>query len=127
MLSWIFGDRSEREAKQLNRDAPIILKQAEEMFSDSSLTVVADLVREHIKRAHNIFGTQDIDYRRALQDYRRLHKDARSRTNQRELSAMTLVIIYLRSELTGPAAAPARERINHFISTFAGKPPPAAP
>ncbi len=116
MLDWLFGNRVEREAKQLNRDVPLIIEQAEGMFSAQSMTVVADMVDEHIKRAHNIYGTKAIDYQRALHDYKKLHKDARGRTDQRALSAMTLVIIYLRSEIAGDAAAPARAAIERFIA-----------
>ena len=119
MLGWLFGNRAEREAKQLNRDAPLILEHARNMFSEGSMTVVADLAREHIERAHVQYGTQAIDYRRALQDYKRLHKDARGRNDQRALSALTLVIIYLRSEIAGEAAAPARDTINNFTASCA--------
>jgi len=122
MLGWLFGNRAEREAKQLNRDAPLILEHARNMFSESSMTVVADLTREHIERAHVQYGTQTIDFRRALQDYKRLHKDARGRNDQRALSALTLVIIYLRSEIAGAAAAPARDTINAFTASCASAP-----
>ena len=122
MLGWLFGDKEAREAKQLNRDVPLIIEQAEGMFSPGSMTVVADMTAEHIKRAHDIYGTQAIDFQRALFDYKKLHKDARGRTDQRALSAMTLVIIYLRAEIAGDAARPARDAIEQFV-TDSGSPP----
>jgi hypothetical protein len=118
MLNWLFGDKTEREAKQLNRDAPLIIEQAKEMFGPPSMIEVAKLAGQHIERAHKIYGTETIDLKRALDDYRKLHKDARRNTDQRGLSAMTLVIIYLRSELAGSAAAPARDVINTFVTDF---------
>jgi len=124
MLDWLFGNRAEREAKQLNRDAPLILEHAKNMFSDGSMATVASLAQEHIERAVTIYGTKPIDVRRALLDYRRLHKDARGRNDQRALSAMTLVIIYLRAELAGDAATPARETINNFIANSRAAPDP---
>jgi len=127
MLGWLFGNRAEREAKQLNRDAPLILEHARNMFSEGSMTVVADLAREHIERAHVQYGTQIIDFRRALLDYRRLHKDARGRNDQRALSALTLVIIYLRSEIAGEAAAPARDTINDFTASSGSAAEPDTP
>jgi len=127
MLDWLFGNRAEREAQQLNRDVPVILEQAEGIFSPDSMTVVADMTAEHIKRAHDIYGTQAIDFQRALLDYKKLHKDARGRTDQRALSAMTLVIIYLRAEITGDAARPARDAIEQFIARVGSTPDLAAP
>jgi len=124
MLGWLFGNRREREARQLIRDAPLIIEHAENMFSPESMTVVADLAREHIERAHSMYGTAEIDLKRALQDYKKLHKDARGRNDQRALSAMTLVIIYLRSELAGEAAAPARRTINDFAARCGSPPDP---
>jgi hypothetical protein len=122
MLGWLFGNKAEREAKQLNRDVPVILEQARSMFSEQSMRVVADLTLEHINRAHNIYGSKTIDFQRALFDYKKLHKDARGRSDQRALSAMTLVIIYLRSEIVGETAAPARSAIEDFVkSTISGE------
>jgi len=118
MLAWFFENKIEREAQQLIRDVPIIIEQAREIFSDPSMKEVADLVRQHIERAHRLYGTQTTDFKRALYDYRKLHKDARRNTDQRALSAMTLVIIYLRSEIAGEAAAPAREGIERFMSDY---------
>ena len=127
MLDWLFGNRAEHHAKQLNRDAPLIIEHARNMFSERSMADVADLAREHIERAHNIFGTKSIDQKRALQDYRKYHKDARNRNDQRALSAITLVIIYLQAELAGDAASPARKTIEQFIAGSGSSSAPDSP
>jgi len=118
VFGWLFGSNPEKEAKQLIRDVPLILEQARGLFSEEGMQVVADTAREHIERAHNIYGTEGIDLDRALYDYRKLHKDARRRTEQRVLSGLTLVIIYLRAEKTGAAADPARAAIETFIAEY---------
>ncbi len=123
MLKWLFGDKQERDAKQLNRDAPLIIEHAQNIFADPSMTDIANLAAQHIERAHKIFGTDTIDLKRAVYDYRNLHKAARRNADQRGLSAMTLVIIYLRSELSGPAAMPARQTIDDFISKYGSNEP----
>ncbi len=115
IFKW-FANRGEREAKQLNRDAPLIIEQALDTLAESRLREVAETVGEHIPRAHKIYGQTPIDYKRAIADYRRLHKDARRNNDQMALSAMTLVIIYLRAEVAGPAADPARAAIDTFVA-----------
>lgn len=115
ILKW-FANRGEREAKQLNRDAPLIIAQASQTLSESRLREVATTVAEHIPRAHKVYGQTAIDYKRAIQDYRRLHKDARRNNDQMALSAMTLVIIYLKAEVAGPPADPARAAIDAFTA-----------
>lgn len=118
MFGWLFGKNPEKEAKQLIRDVPLIIEQAEGLFSAEGMQVVADTAREHIERAHTVYGTKPIDLARALDDYRRLHKDARQRTEQRVLSGLTLVIIYLRAEKAGEMADPARTAIEAFIAKY---------
>ncbi len=114
IFKW-FANRGERDAKQLNRDAPLIIEQAYETLPGPRIHEVAVTTAEHIRRAYKNYGTKHIDFKRALQDYRGLHRDARRRGDQMALSAMTLVIIYLRAELAGPAADPARAAIDDFI------------
>ena len=118
MIFGIFGNRKQRQTRQLNRDAPVIIEQAEQMFTDNRLAEIAMTVSKHLERAHRMFGRTPIDLQRAHHEYRRLHKEARSKNEQANLTAMTLVIIHLRSELAGADAAPARDAINKFISRY---------
>lgn len=114
MLRWIIEYRRAAEARQLNRDAPAVIAHATELFQEKIVTEIRKLVRDHVERAHSQYGTSVVDLKRAHYDYKRLHKEARRRNDQTALSAMTLIIIYLRAELSGDAAAPACRAIDNF-------------
>ena len=122
MIFGLFGDPVVREAKQLNRDAPIIIEQAEQMFTDNRLREIAAMVVEYRDRAHQIFGREPIDLRRAHDELKKFHKEARNRNDQLKLTSMTLVIIYLRTELNGIGAAPARAAIDQFAARWLDAP-----
>ncbi len=115
MFRWFLTYRAAMEARQLNRDAPEIITHAVELFRPERVAEITTLIGDHIKRAHGQYGTNAIDLKRALFDYQRLHKEARRRGDQTALSALTLTIIYLRAEIAGPAAAPARAAIDGFV------------
>ena len=118
MLSTIFGDKNKREAAQLNRDAPAIIEQAEQMHPVPSLHIMAKSITDLIERAHVQYGRQEIDLKRAHFDYRVFHKEARRKNDQIGLSTMTLVIIYIRAEIAGPPANPARAAIEAFMAKW---------
>ena len=118
MVFGLFGEFKKRQSRQLNRDAPIIIEQAEEIFTNSSLSQIAATVSTELQRAHLMFGQKPVDLRRAHDEYRKLHKEARRRNNQADLTAMTLVIIHLRAQITGIDALPARTGIEQFIARY---------
>jgi hypothetical protein len=122
MIFGLFGDPAAREAKQLNRDAPLIIEQAEQTFTDARVREIAAAVVEHRDRAHQLFGRSGVDLRRAHDEYKKLHKDARNRNDQLQLTAMTLVIIYLRAEMNGLGSAPARAAIEQFVARWSEAP-----
>ena len=115
MFRWITEYRLAAEARQLNRDAPEIIDHATELFQTKIVMEIRNIVHDHIDRAHRQYGTSLIDLKRAHLDYKRLHKEARRRNDQTTLSALTLTIIYLRAEIAGPAAEPARQTIDAFL------------
>jgi len=118
MIFGLFGDKKEREAKQFNKDAPLIIEQAEQLYAPPRLRAMAETIVEFIERAHVRYGTAEIDLKRAHFDFRGLHKEARRNNDQVGLSAMTLVIIYIRAEINGPMAAPARATIDAFTASW---------
>jgi len=120
MIFGLFGNRQARQARQLNRDAPVIIEHAEQLFTDNRLAEIAKTVVEHRKRAFEMFGRSAVDLHRAHDEYRKLHKEARRRNAQADLTAMTLVIIQIRSEIAGVDAAPARAAIDQFITRWGG-------
>ena len=118
MLSGIFGDKKKREARQLNRDASSVIYQAEQLYAPTRLSFMAETISTFIERAHVQYGSSEIDLKRAHYDYRGLHKEARRMNDQIRLSAMTLVIIYIRAEIAGPPAGPARAAIDQFTERW---------
>ena len=119
MFGWYFEFRRASEVKQLNRDAPLIVTHATDLFKPSILTEIAVQVRDHVDRSHAQYGTSLVDLKRAHFDYKRLHKEARRRADQTELSSMTLTIIYLRAEIAGSGADQARHDIEAFVNAYA--------
>ncbi len=119
MFRWYFEFRRDMEVRQLNRDASLIVRHATELFKPTILNEIAILVQNHIDRAHMQYGTSLIDLKRAHFDYKRLHKEARRKADQTGLSSMTLIIIYLRAEIAGPKARPARQDIEAFVKEYA--------
>ncbi|MBM08187.1 MAG: hypothetical protein CMF69_01205 [Magnetovibrio sp.] len=114
----LFDIFKKRQSRQLNRDLPIIIEQAEKMFADSRLSKIAGTVSAELHRAHKMFGTEPVNLRRAHYEYRKLHREARRNNNQAELTAMTLVIIHLRAEIVGGDALRARTGIEKFIERY---------
>ncbi len=108
----------QRQSRQLNRDASVIIEQAETMFAEKTLSRIAAIVSKEKQRAHEVFGQKPVDLRRAHYEYRKLHKEARRHNNQAELTAMTLVIIHLRADIAGVDALPARTSIENFIGRY---------
>ena len=119
MFQWYKDFRRAGEVRQLNRDAPAIIKHANELFMPKALTDIADLIRDHLDRAYRQYGTKTVDLQRAHFDYKRLHKEARRRGEQANLSGLTLTIIYLRAEIAGKGTEPAREAIDDFVNEHA--------
>ena len=118
MMFALFGDKKKREAKQLNRDVYTIIEQAKQLYSPKRLCYMAETVAELLARAHLRYGTSEVDLKRAHFDYRGLHKEARQKNDQVRLSAMTLVIIYIRAEIVGPSASTAIAEIDEFIKEW---------
>ncbi len=118
MIFALFGDKKKREAKQLNRDVSIIIEQANQLYSSKRLCDMAETVVELIDRAYLRYGKSEVDLKRAHFDYRGLHKEARRKNDQTRLSAITLVIIYLRAKLAGSGASPAIAEIDEFIDEW---------
>ena len=118
MIFGLFGDKTERESKQLNRDAPTIIAEAEKGYAPARLRAMAETITKYIDRAYTRYGTEPIDLKRAHYDFRSIHKETRRKNDQVGLSAMTLVIIYIRAEIAGPMADPARAAIKAFTTTW---------
>ena len=114
----LFGNKSEREARRLNRDAPVIIEHARQTFRGDRLRNIALRTVEHLERAHRVFEPNAIGLKRAIMEYQRLHREARDHRDDVSLSAFTLVLIYIRAEALGEAGRPAVHIIDDFIGEW---------
>ncbi len=114
----LFGNKSERDARRLNRDAPVIIEHARQTFRGDRLRNIALRTVEHLERAHRVFEPNAIGLKRAIMEYQRLHREARDHRDEVSLSAFTLVLIYIRAEALGEAGRPAVDIIDDFIAEW---------
>ncbi len=115
----LFGDKTQREARRLNRDAPVIIEHARQTFRRGGmLRDIALRTAEHLERAHKVFEANAIGLKRAIMEYQRLHREARDHHDDVSLSAFTLVLIYIRAEALGEAGRPAVRAIDDFIGEW---------
>ena len=114
----LFGDKTERQARRLNRDAPVIIEHACQTFRGGMIRDIALRTAEHLERAHKVFEPNAIGLKRAILEYKRLHREARDQHDEVSLSAFTLVQIYIRAEALGEAGGPAVHIIDDFIAEW---------
>ena len=111
-----FGSR--REARRLDRDAATIIETAKAIASSSKIRGTALRIRDDLLAAHERGGGDPSRYAPLVAHFRMQHREARRRRDDDALTALTLVIIYLRAETIGADAEPVRERIDDFISEW---------
>jgi transposase len=116
----IFGllNSKAREIRHLNRDAPTVIENARESYRSELVRDIAILVHQKMLEAKNNCGEDPACLQRALDHFRRLHREARRRNEHVGLTAYTLVIIYLRAELIGRECEPARAAIEGFLDEW---------
>lgn len=115
---WPFG--SGYEVRTLNRDARYIIEDAEERFSDQRLSAMANLTRTCLSSANEQIGHDDMTIANVLPHFQDLHRTARKERQDMKLSALTLVIIYLRASKHHAACEPATTAIDAFLERWVG-------
>ena len=108
----------QREASRLNRDALTIIEVARGSSSSTKIRETALRIRSELEIAHARGGDDPSRYAPLVEHFRGQHREARRRRDDTALTALTLVIIYLRAETIGTGADPARERIDAFVSEW---------
>ena len=116
LLARWFGPR--REAGRLARDAATIIDTARAISSSERMRGIALRIRDNLETAHARGGGDPSRYAPLIDHFRTQHREARRRRDDGALTALTLVIIYLRAERLGAHAAPARNRIDTFVSEW---------
>lgn len=107
-----------REASRLNRDALTIIEVARHSSSSTKVRETALRIRNELEVAHTRGGDDPSRYAPLVDHFREQHREARRRRDDIALTALTLVIIYLRAETIGTGAEPARDRIDAFVSEW---------
>ena len=115
----LFGDKTKRDIRQINKAAPEIIEYAHQCFRNEMVRDSALLTREHLDRVHAIYKDDPLGPKRAIAEYKNLHREARQRHDDAALTAFTLVMIYVRAEIQGEACAPARQAIEEFMAQWA--------
>ena len=108
----------QREASRLNRDAATVIEAASSTASSSRVREMALRVRDELDTAHTRGGDDPSRYAPLVAHFRTQHREARRRRDDAALTALTLVIIYLRAQTIGGGAEPALKRIDDFISEW---------
>ena len=111
-----FGPR--RAAKRLARDAATIIDTARAVAPNERLRGIATRIRDDLEVAHARGGGDPSGYGPLIDHFRTQHREARRRRDDGALTALTLIIIYLRAEKLGTHGVPARERIDEFVSEW---------
>ena len=106
----------QRAARRFARDAATIIDTARAVTSNERVRGIAIRIRDDLEVAHARGGGDPSRYDPIIDHFRTQHREARRRRDDDALTALTLVIIYLRAERLGAHATPARERIDDFVS-----------
>ena len=107
-----------REAGRLDRDAATIIEALRNASAGSRVRETAHRIRDELDTAHTRGGDDPSRYAPLVAHFRTQHREARRRRDDAALTALTLVIIYLRAETIGQGAEPARRRIDDFVSEW---------
>lgn len=116
MFTWLSSSR--REAARLHRDAAAIIETARAVSSSEQARDIALRIRDELEVAHARGGSDPSRYAPLIDHFRTQHREARRRRDDDALTALTLIIIYLRAERLGPDADPARDDIDAFVSEW---------
>ena len=109
---------SQGQAHRLDRDAATIIETAKSVSPSSKVRETALRIRDDLQAAHTRGGDDPSRYAPIMDHFRMHHREARRRRDDTALTALTLVIIYLRAETIGADAQPVRDRIDGFVSEW---------
>lgn len=118
MIFGLFRKNPQGEARQLAKDANVIIDMARSTYRDDILAEIVRLTRSGIGQMADLAGADPERRARELRRYKVLHREARQQHNQAALTAYTLVIIHTRSLNLGELGAPARATIEGFLDEW---------
>ncbi len=109
----------EREARRLRRDADYVLGALDKgHYGPVEDHVASDLAKD-LAYARATFLDLEHGHARAEDHFKRMHRECRRRASQRDLTSLTLAIIYVRADKLGGAAKDVTEKIDAFLAKWA--------
>ena len=106
------------EARELNADARRILDGAEKQYGAATLAAIARTLRERRDEVHELSLGKHEHYAQGLKHLLDVNAELRRSNDQPSWTAVTLAIIYLKAEINGSRADPARACIDDFLERF---------
>ena len=120
-----FGRRY--EVRMLNRDARYVVEDALGRFADERVAQMANATRQYLKQADEQLALPHLGHENVLLHFQNLHRTARREQQDMALSALTLVVIYLRAQRHGEACALAIKAVRDFVEEWASQDEANAP
>ena len=107
------------EARRLRRDALAILGSDAATYDTEHLRSVSSEISTHLELVRNASYAGE-QQPMVMERLKAIHREVRLRHDQAGLSAVTLTIIYFRSQQLGEAGRPAYEEIEAFLNEWNG-------
>ncbi len=117
----------EHDAKTLARDARALIDMLHGQHGAASMQKIAVEARTQIDDVHRRGLNDPQFYARGVLELTELNRAARTRRDNIAWSGVTLAIIYIKSEILGEIAMPARNAVDGFIDKWAHALPDDAP
>lgn len=114
----------EHDAKVLIRDARAMIEMICGQHGPESLGKIASTIRERIELVHEKGLNDPQYYGRGVDELTELNRAARSRRDNISWSGITIAIIYIKAEILGELALPAKNRIDGFVDEYIPATPP---
>lgn len=108
----------EYDAKILARDARSMIDMVHGQHGAGSLQSIAEACREHIELVHERGINDPQFYEQGITQLTELNKAARMRRDNVVWSGITLSIIYVKAEVLGDLALPAKNVIEGFMQKW---------
>ncbi len=109
----------EHDARILARDARAMIDMVQGQHGAESLAKIADKARHQIEDVHQRGLNDPQFYQRGVEALTELNRAARNRRDNIAWSGITLAIIYVKAEMLGELALPAKNAVDGFIGQWA--------
>ncbi|MBO6947989.1 MAG: hypothetical protein JJ855_08410 [Rhodospirillales bacterium] len=109
----------EHDARILTRDARAMIDMVYGQHGADSLAKIANETKYQIDDVHKRGLNDPQFYQRGVEALTDLNRAARNRRDNIAWSGITLAIIYIKSEILGELALPAKNAIDGFIEKWA--------